>query len=313
MGQCCCTVRWTRRRTLHQVSHAAPAIAPSAYRLNMGKSPTDKLKLMAGNDHCADCGRLGPDWSAKNHGVIVCIRCAGVHRKLGTHISTVLSLVADNWDEESLNMVRKKKGNSAVNKVLEANLPATFSRASLLTDDVALERFIRSKYQSGVFRKEGSGQMVNTLHPAVSSSKIAMVEYVGLVFIELLAGHDLPLSSSCLGRAPYVVFSTSGQSAKTTPGQSNGRGDHVWTPPGKVSLNCKTTGSIVAVQLYSEAAFGSPQVLAVGGIQLFKGMPERSKHVVQLISTQGTAEEKQPTPNPGGPSLEVLVSLHIIT
>lgn len=288
-------------------------MAPSAYRINMGKSPTDKLKLMAGNDRCADCGRLGPDWSAKNHGVLVCIRCAGAHRKMGTHISTVLSLVADDWDEQSLNMVRSKKGNLAVNKVLEAKLPASFVRDTLVTDDAALERFVRSKYQSGVFRKEGDGQLVRTLQSGVSTSKVAMVEYVGLVFIELLSGHGLPAPNLCFGSAPYVVFSTSGQSAKTKPGQLDAKGNHFWTPPGKVSLNCKTTGSIVAVQLYADDLFGTPQVLAVGGIQLSKGMPERHKLTVQLVSTQGTAEEKQHAPKPGDPSLEVLVSLHIIT
>jgi len=312
MGQY--TIRWTPRRALHQVSHAAPTIAPSAYRLNMGKSPTDKLKLMPGNDRCADCGRLGPDWSAKNHGVIVCIRCAGVHRKLGTHVSTVLSLVADDWDEESLNMVRAKKGNRAVNSVLEAKLPLTFARAALLTDAAALERFIRSKYESGVFRKEGDGQLVSTQPAAVSSSKVAMVEYVGIVFVELLAGYDLPPSKACFAGAPYVVFSTSGQTAKTGIAHVNARGDHAWKPPGKVSLNCKTTGSIIAVQLYSNDIFGTPQVLAVGGIQLSKGMPERMKQSVQLVSTSTSPDQKQlGASKAGGPTLEVLVSLHIIT
>jgi hypothetical protein len=41
------------------------------------------------NRYCADCEAKGPRWASWNHGVFVCIRCAGIHRKLGVHISKV--------------------------------------------------------------------------------------------------------------------------------------------------------------------------------------------------------------------------------
>jgi hypothetical protein len=181
-------VRWTNRRALFQVSHAVPTIAPSPTRANAVISPTDKLKLLPGNDRCADCGRAAPDWSASNHGVLICIRCAGVHRKMGTHISTVLSLTADDWDVEILALVHDRRGNLAVNRALEAKLPAYFDHADLLQEDYPIERFIRSKYESGRFRRESTGQLVDQPIVAISSSKVAMIEYVGIVFIELLAG-----------------------------------------------------------------------------------------------------------------------------
>ncbi|KAJ1628636.1 hypothetical protein T492DRAFT_1016649 [Pavlovales sp. CCMP2436] len=316
MGQCCAyRLRWTSRRELQQVSHAVPTVtAPTSTRV-LPETPTDKLKQMPGNDRCADCGRVAPDWSAMNHGVLVCIRCAGVHRKMGTHISTVLSLAADNWNAESLSVVRSKNGNLAVNRVLEANFPARFDRAELLASDYPMERFIRSKYEEGRFRKEGNGQLIEQLGGiAVSSSKVAMIEYIGIVFIELLAGHSLPPSSSCFAGAPYAVFSTSGQSQSTSPAQADPRGGNLWKPAAKVALNCKSTGSTIAVQLYSKDLFGTPQVLAVGSIQLSKGMPERMNQTVQLLSTLGAPQNGAAgTGRAGGPSLEVLVSLHIIT
>lgn len=304
------SLRWTRRRELHQVCHKAN---PGGGRLSAGKSPTDELRALPGSGRCADCGRAAPDWSAKNHGVIVCIRCAGAHRKLGTHVSTVLSLVADDWDEASLELVRGKGGNDAVNALLEAKLPAGFSRAGLAADDAALERFIRSKYEAGAFRAEGAGQLVLAPHRATSSSRVAMVEYVGLVFLELLSGSDLPPSHACFAGQPYVVFSTSGQSSRTAAGQADAHGGHSW-PAGKVSLNCKSTAPLVAVQLYAKDALGTPRMLAVGGMQLSRGMPERTRVTVRLAATHGTPEQQQQhAAQPGGPSLDVLVSLHIIT
>jgi stromal membrane-associated protein len=32
---------------------------------------------------------IGPRWASYNLGIFLCIRCGGIHRKLGTHISRV--------------------------------------------------------------------------------------------------------------------------------------------------------------------------------------------------------------------------------
>ena len=41
------------------------------------------------NRFCADCDSKGPRWASWNLGVFLCIRCAGIHRNLGVHISKV--------------------------------------------------------------------------------------------------------------------------------------------------------------------------------------------------------------------------------
>lgn len=72
-----------------------------------------------GNGFCADCDTPGkcccsyvisnkfyfnncmlftdPDWASLNLGILLCIDCSGIHRKLGTHISKVRSLGLDDW------------------------------------------------------------------------------------------------------------------------------------------------------------------------------------------------------------------------
>ena len=39
----------------------------------------------------------GPRWVSWNLGIFVCIRCAGIHRNLGVHISKVKSVNLDSW------------------------------------------------------------------------------------------------------------------------------------------------------------------------------------------------------------------------
>lgn len=44
----------------------------------------------------------GPRWASWNLGVFICIRCAGIHRNLGVHISRVKSVNLDQWTSEQI-------------------------------------------------------------------------------------------------------------------------------------------------------------------------------------------------------------------
>uniref|UniRef100_A0A3B4FI27 Arf-GAP domain-containing protein n=1 Tax=Pundamilia nyererei TaxID=303518 RepID=A0A3B4FI27_9CICH len=46
----------------------------------------------------------GPRWASWNLGVFMCIRCAGIHRNLGVHISRVKSVNLDQWTPEQIQL-----------------------------------------------------------------------------------------------------------------------------------------------------------------------------------------------------------------
>ncbi|KAM3834079.1 stromal membrane-associated protein 1-like [Diretmus argenteus] len=54
------------------------------------------------NKYCADCEAKGPRWASWNLGVFMCIRCAGIHRNLGVHISRVKSVNLDQWTPDQI-------------------------------------------------------------------------------------------------------------------------------------------------------------------------------------------------------------------
>ncbi|KAF6345672.1 small ArfGAP2 [Rhinolophus ferrumequinum] len=60
------------------------------------------LLLEEDNKFCADCQSKGPRWASWNIGVFICIRCAGIHRNLGVHISRVKSVNLDQWTQEQI-------------------------------------------------------------------------------------------------------------------------------------------------------------------------------------------------------------------
>ncbi|KAM3176068.1 hypothetical protein ACTXT7_007234 [Hymenolepis weldensis] len=95
------------------------------------------------NKYCADCDAKGPRWASWNLGVLLCIRCAGIHRGLGVHISKVKSLNLDSWEPQQVAML-KAVGNRRARQLYEANLPEFFRRPQT---DSALEQFIRAKYE----------------------------------------------------------------------------------------------------------------------------------------------------------------------
>lgn len=95
------------------------------------------------NKYCVDCDAKGPRWASWNLGIFLCIRCAGIHRNLGVHISKVKSVNLDTWTPEQIACLQQM-GNSRARAVYEANLPDNFRRPQT---DSSLEAFIRAKYE----------------------------------------------------------------------------------------------------------------------------------------------------------------------
>uniref|UniRef100_A0A673AFY8 Small ArfGAP 1 n=1 Tax=Sphaeramia orbicularis TaxID=375764 RepID=A0A673AFY8_9TELE len=102
-----------------------------------------KLLREEDNKYCADCEAKGPRWASWNLGVFMCIRCAGIHRNLGVHISRVKSVNLDQWTPEQIQSM-VDMGNTRARHIYEAHLPESFRRPQT---DQAVEVFIRDKYE----------------------------------------------------------------------------------------------------------------------------------------------------------------------
>lgn len=117
--------------------------AAGADRVAQNAQTLKALVKLEGNKVCADCKRnKHPRWASWNLGVFVCIRCSGIHRGMGTHISRVKSVDLDAWTDEQLQSILRW-GNTRANKYWEAKLAPGHQPS-----EAKIENFIRTKYES---------------------------------------------------------------------------------------------------------------------------------------------------------------------
>ncbi|XP_028008080.2 stromal membrane-associated protein 1 isoform X3 [Eptesicus fuscus] len=133
-----------------------------------------KLLREEDNKYCADCEAKGPRWASWNIGVFICIRCAGIHRNLGVHISRVKSVNLDQWTPEQIQCMQDM-GNTKARLLYEANLPENFRRPQT---DQAVEFFIRDKYEKKKYYDKNAIAVTNIsssdapLQPLVASPSL---------------------------------------------------------------------------------------------------------------------------------------------
>ncbi|XP_075718123.1 stromal membrane-associated protein 1 isoform X2 [Rhinoderma darwinii] len=125
------------------------------------------------NKYCADCEAKGPRWASWNLGVFICIRCAGIHRNLGVHISRVKSVNLDQWTPEQIQCMQDM-GNTKARLLYEANLPENFRRPQT---DQSVEFFIRDKYERKKYHDKNAAATINTsssdaVQPSASSPSL---------------------------------------------------------------------------------------------------------------------------------------------
>jgi len=86
-------------------------------------------------------------------GIFLCITCAGVHRKLGVHVSRVKSIMLDTWKPEDV-AAMVAMGNTKSNEIYEGDMHFCLPvKANTDTAAIFKEQWIWAKYVRKLYKK----------------------------------------------------------------------------------------------------------------------------------------------------------------
>ncbi|TVU32933.1 hypothetical protein EJB05_24698, partial [Eragrostis curvula] len=195
------------------------------------------------NRICADCSAPDPKWASANIGVFICVKCSGIHRSLGTHISKVLSVTLDKWTDSEVDSMVEVGGNSHANAIYEAFLPEG-RKPRPDSSQEEREKFIRSKYELQEFLEpslrivsnqssESEKQAGGSSQSAGSKSEIGMVEFIGILNVKVIQGTNLAIRDMS-SSDPYVVLTLGQQKAQSSV--IKGNLNPIWNEELKLSV-----------------------------------------------------------------------------
>uniref|UniRef100_A0ACD5ZPP6 Uncharacterized protein n=2 Tax=Avena sativa TaxID=4498 RepID=A0ACD5ZPP6_AVESA len=192
------------------------------------------------NRICADCGAPDPKWASANIGVFICVKCSGVHRSLGTHVSKVLSVTLDKWTDDQIDSMVEVGGNSQANAIYEAFLPEGYCKPHPDSAQEERQNFIKSKYELQEFLEpslrigsDAGKHAANTSHSSSSKSEIGMIEFIGILNVKVIGGTKLAIRDMSTSD-PYVVLTLGQQKAQTSV--IKGNLNPVWNEELKLSV-----------------------------------------------------------------------------
>jgi len=107
------------------------------------------------NKVCADCTERMPRWSSWSLGCFVCLKCSGVHRSLGVHVSKMKSVNLDTWTREQINHVISRGNKWTNGYYLSEHQEGPSYRISNDANAMQLTQFIRNKYEGKKFMRHG--------------------------------------------------------------------------------------------------------------------------------------------------------------
>ncbi|KAK9085836.1 hypothetical protein Sjap_026247 [Stephania japonica] len=238
------------------------------------------LLLESDNRVCADCSAPDPKWASANIGVFICLKCCGVHRSLGTHVSKVLSVTLDEWSDDEIESMIEVGGNSSANSIYEAFLPEGLAKPGPEASNDERKKFIRSKYELQEFLKPSlritsgkstlqtslSKKILDTFRSSNSNSSNkteGMVEFLGLLKVKVIEGKTLAVRDM-LSSDPYVVLTLGHQRVQTQVISSNL--NPVWNE--ELMLSVPEKFGAVKLQVYDQDTFSADDIMGEAEIDI---------------------------------------------
>lgn len=158
-----------------------------------------------GNTVCFDCGTENPKWASINIGILLCLKCAGIHRGFGLQISTIRSLQVDSWTEKQVkylsqggndrfkNFLSEYKIEPSSSNELKYKSKATEYYRNLLRNEV--EKFFDEKFEGNELPKPDLDTGIQIIEIKQNDKEINNKYYIGSDY-QILKQNDISFFSN---------------------------------------------------------------------------------------------------------------------
>lgn len=235
---------------------------------NANRLALKRILGQEGNGRCADCKTAShPRWASWNIGILICIRCSGVHRSLGTHISKVRSIDLDTWNDTQLEKLLEF-GNARANTFWESKLPANY-----VPDESKIVNFIKTKYELRRWipdeKEQTSATQAPKLAPKVRGMPTTSVDLLDLdgVYAMKASKPSEPVNSTISAKSTNSGSTASAplpRTAAQSPASAQPRAplSQTSTPPSSRSAqNSRTDVKKSILSLYSQPRQPTPSAV----------------------------------------------------
>ncbi|CAK8578653.1 unnamed protein product [Lathyrus sativus] len=255
-------------------------------RLEFGRPVSSKKRLkdllvQKDNRFCADCGSPDPKWASANIGVFVCLKCCGVHRSLGTHISRILSVTLDEWSGDEIDAMMEVGGNASVNSIYEVNIPEGYTKPGPDATHDERAKFIRAKYEHQEFLKHSlrivstkstksnrqssfAKKIMDSFRTTSGSKNMeGMVEFMGMLKVKVVKGTNLAIRDM-MTSDPYVILKLGQQTVQTAVIKSNL--NPVWNE--ELMLSVPQQFGTISLKVFDHDYFSADDIMGEAEIDL---------------------------------------------
>ncbi|TYZ63284.1 hypothetical protein PybrP1_009073 [[Pythium] brassicae (nom. inval.)] len=263
------------------------------------------VRLLPGNDRCADCKAAFPQWAAVSFGVLVCLACAGQHRALGVGVSFVKSLAMDSW---SLSERRSLEvgGNAKWTAVCTATA----------TNDLPLAR----KYTSSVAEAYRRRIQTTASDPSRGSEPHTATEFLSRLARASFASLDSELPLSAVAEASPVSLPPPAASPTESTSSTSSTPPLPPAPPlagaDTLSVKCTTCRFLVPLEhldAHSKACVVGPSTEAAWHkYERRVGVPGLSLGFSLTKTTGGFAEVTRVVPGGEAERLAVVLGSYVV-
>ncbi|CAH2353644.1 protein Gts1p [[Candida] railenensis] len=111
----------------------------------------DIVNSHSNENKCGECSATFPTWASWNLGILLCGRCASVHRKALSGVSKVKSLTLDQWSSEQIETLSRIGNKRAKKEWNSKRVPFPYADDD---DQGPIEEYFRAKYIEGRYRDE---------------------------------------------------------------------------------------------------------------------------------------------------------------